>query len=217
MDQLHEDMIDLDSRQEFTSEDEASGGVGLLEAEMEGGEETAPAHEESFYTDDPVRVYLREMGSVSLLTRQGEVDLARRMERGTKRVRKVLSRSPLVQRLAMALYEEIRRDRKRLDEAAEVGAPDAAAKDKKRDFAMRRFARAAKSYRELAEAVENLHATPERMVNVRARMQKQLPRMRVRLSQALRDVPFSAAQWHEFANAFKVEATEVAELENRLN
>ena len=37
--------------------------------------------EESIYTDDPVRVYLREMGAVPLLTREGEVDLARRMER----------------------------------------------------------------------------------------------------------------------------------------
>ena len=48
----------------------------------DGGEESAPA-EESTYTDDPVRTYLREMGSVSLLTRQGEVILARRMERGS--------------------------------------------------------------------------------------------------------------------------------------
>ena len=39
--------------------------------------------EESIYTDDPVRVYLREMGAVPLLTREGEVDLARRMERGS--------------------------------------------------------------------------------------------------------------------------------------
>ena len=38
--------------------------------------------EESIYTDDPVRVYLREMGAVPLLTREGEVGLARRMERG---------------------------------------------------------------------------------------------------------------------------------------
>ena len=36
----------------------------------------AQAPEESIYTDDPVRVYLREMGSVPLLTREGEVDLA---------------------------------------------------------------------------------------------------------------------------------------------
>ena len=53
--------------------------------------------EESIYTDDPVRVYLREMGAVPLLTREGEVDLARRMERGKFRMQKAISRSALVQ------------------------------------------------------------------------------------------------------------------------
>src|SRR6516164_6053993 len=49
-------------------------------------------------TDDPVRVYLREMGSVRLLNRQGEIVLAKRMEHGKLRARKSLSRSPLVWR-----------------------------------------------------------------------------------------------------------------------
>ena len=53
--------------------------------------------EESIYTDDPVRVYLREMGSVPLLTREGEVSLARKMERGKLRMQKAISRSPLIQ------------------------------------------------------------------------------------------------------------------------
>ena len=53
--------------------------------------------EESIYTDDPVRVYLREMGAVPLLTREGEVDLARKMERGKLRMQKAISRSPMVQ------------------------------------------------------------------------------------------------------------------------
>src|SRR5260370_6820586 len=53
--------------------------------------------EESIYTDDPVRVYLREMGAVPLLTREGEVDLARRMERAKLRMQKAISSSPLVQ------------------------------------------------------------------------------------------------------------------------
>ncbi|MEP6540428.1 MAG: sigma-70 factor domain-containing protein, partial [Bryobacteraceae bacterium] len=44
--------------------------------------------EESIYTDDPVRVYLREMGAVPLLTRDGEVNLARKMERGKLRMQK---------------------------------------------------------------------------------------------------------------------------------
>ena len=63
--------------------------------EAHEGEEFAAAHpaEESIYTDDPVRVYLREMGAVPLLTREGEVNLARRMERGKLRMQKAISRS----------------------------------------------------------------------------------------------------------------------------
>ena len=46
-------------------------------------------------TNDPVRMYLREMGTVPLLTRQGEVEIAKRIERGQKSVIKALSRSPV--------------------------------------------------------------------------------------------------------------------------
>ena len=47
-------------------------------------------------TNDPVRMYLREMGTVPLLTREGEVEIAKRIERGQIRVLKALSRSPIV-------------------------------------------------------------------------------------------------------------------------
>ena len=47
-------------------------------------------------TNDPVRMYLREMGTVPLLTRQGEVEIAKRIEKGQKSVVKALSRSPVV-------------------------------------------------------------------------------------------------------------------------
>ncbi|HYL92804.1 MAG TPA: RNA polymerase sigma factor RpoD [Alphaproteobacteria bacterium] len=47
-------------------------------------------------TSDPVRLYLREMGTVPLLTRQGEVEIAKRFERGHFRVLKAVSRSPLI-------------------------------------------------------------------------------------------------------------------------
>jgi len=47
-------------------------------------------------TNDPVRMYLREMGTVPLLTREGEVEIAKRIERGQIQVLKALSRSPLV-------------------------------------------------------------------------------------------------------------------------
>ena len=47
-------------------------------------------------TNDPVRMYLREMGTVPLLTREGEVEIAKRIERGQLNVLKALSRSPIV-------------------------------------------------------------------------------------------------------------------------
>lgn len=60
-------------------------------------------------TNDPVRMYLREMGTVPLLTREGEVEIARRIERGQLRVMKSLSRSPVVIREIVALGEDLKR------------------------------------------------------------------------------------------------------------
>jgi len=56
-------------------------------------------------TNDPVRMYLREMGTVPLLTRDGEIELARRIERGARSVGKALARSPLVIREVLALRD----------------------------------------------------------------------------------------------------------------
>jgi RNA polymerase primary sigma factor len=60
-------------------------------------------------TNDPVRIYLRRMGTVPLLTRQGEVDIAKRIERGQLRVLKALSRSPIVIRQILAIAEDLKR------------------------------------------------------------------------------------------------------------
>ena len=60
-------------------------------------------------TNDPVRMYLREMGTVPLLTREGEVEIAKRIERGQLRVLKAISRSPIVIREIAALGEDLKR------------------------------------------------------------------------------------------------------------
>ena len=82
-----------------------------LENEVEGSDEveldlTLTALEK---TNDPVRIYLRKMGTVPLLTRQGEVDIAKRIERGQLRVLKALSRSPIVIRQILAIAEDLKR------------------------------------------------------------------------------------------------------------
>ncbi|WP_263411663.1 RNA polymerase sigma factor RpoD [Terriglobus tenax] len=60
-------------------------------------------------TNDPVRMYLREMGTVPLLTREGEVEIAKRIERGQLRVMKAISRSSIVIREILALGEDLKR------------------------------------------------------------------------------------------------------------
>ena len=59
-------------------------------------------------TNDPVRIYLREVGTVPLLTREGEVDIAKRIERGQLHTLKALSRSPIVIRQVLTIGEDLR-------------------------------------------------------------------------------------------------------------
>ncbi len=97
-----------------------SAGVEILEEpkiefdkKIEEGEEFSDielTQDFSDKTNDPVRMYLREMGTVPLLTREGEIELAKRMERGQGAVRKALSRSALVIRDILSMGETIRTD-----------------------------------------------------------------------------------------------------------
>jgi RNA polymerase primary sigma factor len=80
----------------------------LEEGEEFGDLELPPDINEK--TNDPVRMYLREMGTVPLLTREGEIELAKRIERGQAAVRKALSRSALVIREVLAFDDVLRRD-----------------------------------------------------------------------------------------------------------
>ena len=59
-------------------------------------------------TNDPVRLYLREMGVVPLLTREGEVAIAKRIERGQIKTQKAISRSPIAVAELVKMGEELR-------------------------------------------------------------------------------------------------------------
>src|SRR5262245_31714216 len=59
-------------------------------------------------TNDPVRMYLREMGTVPLLTREGEVEIAKRIERGKRAVMRVISRTPMASHEMARLGERLK-------------------------------------------------------------------------------------------------------------
>lgn len=67
-------------------------------------------------TSDPVRLYLREMGTVPLLTREGEIEIAKRFERGHFRALKAISRSPLAIQEVIALGADLKRGARSIKE-----------------------------------------------------------------------------------------------------
>src|SRR3974390_2104364 len=120
--------------------------------------------EESIYTDDPVRVYLREMGAVPLLTRDGEVTLARKMERGKLRMQKSISRSPLVQMMVVELSGGLKHDDKELDNWVDLGTADieegGTADTRKRNEARQAFADVAALYKKKIQLHEKEAVVP---------------------------------------------------------
>ena len=70
-------------------------------------------------TTDPVRMYMREMGSVELLTREGEIEIAKRIEDGLKHMIQAISACPTTIAEILALAEKIERDELRVDEVVD--------------------------------------------------------------------------------------------------
>ncbi len=97
----------IDSERKFHEEgkkDDKRGEDGAEEGEFEFGPHSLDK------TNDPVRMYLREMGTVPLLSREGEVEIAKRIEHGQRMVLKALSRSPLVVRELLSLQDQLKKN-----------------------------------------------------------------------------------------------------------
>ena len=76
-------------------------------------------------TTDPVKLYLREMGNISLLTREGEIAIAKEIERGEKSIIKALSKTRLVLNKVLALEDEINKDSEIIYEMFDLSEEDA--------------------------------------------------------------------------------------------
>ncbi len=79
-------------------------------------------------TTDPVRMYMREMGSVELLTREGEIEIAKRIEEGLRHMIQAISACPTTVREILGLAEKVEKEEMRIDEVVD-GLIDPNAKD----------------------------------------------------------------------------------------
>ena len=75
-------------------------------------------------TNDPVRMYLREMGTVKLLDRQGEVDIAKRIEKGERKVYKALSQNRIILEEILKIYESAKKDPRVIKEMIDLAMPE---------------------------------------------------------------------------------------------
>src|SRR5258705_12123496 len=106
----------------------APAGVPDEDAEEEAEAALSTVDPEFGRTTDPVRMYMREMGSVELLTREGEIEIAKRIEDGLKHMIQAISACPTTIAEIIDLSGKVSRDEMRIDELVD-GLIDPNAKD----------------------------------------------------------------------------------------
>jgi RNA polymerase primary sigma factor len=110
---VHEKAPDADS---LILNDEAAASSDDDTAAEEAAAALAAVETEIGRTTDPVRMYMREMGTVELLTREGEIVIAKRIEAGLKQVHLALARFPATHTVLLEGYIQYQEGRQRLTE-----------------------------------------------------------------------------------------------------
>ena len=144
-------------------------------------------------TNDPVRMYLREMGTVPLLTREGEVEIARRIERGKLSVIKSISRTPMVTRKVLQLGEDLKNDERTIRELVTF-SEDELTEDKiddRKKEVLRQIEAVKKARASVQKTEEKLAPIPRKDKRKFRRYRWKMLRSRVDLSRRIRDIEFT--------------------------
>jgi RNA polymerase primary sigma factor len=146
---------------------------------------------------DPVRVYLREMGASPLLTREGEVEIAKRIERGQVSMLKALSRSPVVIHQVLTTGDDLKREVRSIKEMVvfdEEEVTEEIVQDRV-DEMTGRIDELRKHYKtgcRLAERLETL--TEKKKAREHRRCRRDLGREIIRMSLIIRGLGFNHAE-----------------------
>ena len=119
-------------------------------------DEAEAADDQYSRSNDPVRMYLRKMGSVALLTREGEVEIAKRIEEGEHRVLNAILSSPIAVREIIELGEKLKKGKIRVKEIIRDGEEDDQQFDE--EEADRRIIKAIEKVKRLEKKMSDLRA-----------------------------------------------------------
>jgi RNA polymerase primary sigma factor len=170
--------------------------------------------------NDPVRLYLREMGTVPLLTREGEVEIARRIERGQNTVLKSLSRAPLVIQEIVSMGEEMARDLLSARDVIQISDPlqtDELVEEKQREFAAC-AEDIGRHYRRILQARQKLQAIPRTLKPKQHRRQLwELGRLMVKTSRLARTLKFQSPVIRHLIDRLREAVDELKPVERELS
>src|SRR5712692_6688986 len=144
-------------------------------------------------TDDPVRLYLREMGTVPLLTREGEVALAKRIERGQMLVLKTISRSPIVLKELLTIGEKLRKGTRSIEKIV-LFDDETLTEEKienKTKQTLKIIDKIQKLYQVALKQAAKLENTPKSKKRAYLRAKHALARTRIQMSQLVRSIDFN--------------------------
>tara|TARA_B100000029_G_C17596926_1_gene964498 strand:+ start:60 stop:1763 length:1704 start_codon:yes stop_codon:yes gene_type:complete len=144
-------------------------------------------------TSDPVRMYLREMGTVPLLTKEGEVEIAKRIERGKQKVLKVISRTPTMASTIIRLGDQLKDGERTIRELIVFNEDDVTdARLKVRGHQVLRQIEAIRKARiETKKKEAKLDSIPKRDKRRYRQFRWKALRSQVELSQLIREVEFT--------------------------
>ncbi len=169
--------------------------------------------------NDPVRMYLREMGTVPLLTREGEVEIARRIERGQNTVFKSLSRAPLVIQEIIRMAEDMTSNALSARDVIQISDPimtDELVEEKRQEFA-RNIEELTRHYKRMLQCRQKLQAIPRGMKPKLYRRQLwELGRMVIRTSRMVRAIRFQSPVIRHLIECIRTAVDEMKPLEREI-
>ncbi len=181
-------------------------------------------------TNDPVRMYLREMGTVPLLTREGEVEIAKRIERGKLAVIKSISRTPTIAKLVIHMGDQLKSGERTIRELVifnDEELTDERIEERSKEVG-KQIEAVRRAWQVVEKANEKLADTPRGVTTRERRKYRRVRwaalRARVELSQLIRRIEFTESvkrrmieQIKERVEAVQRAQREVDAIERQLN
>ncbi len=169
-------------------------------------------------TNDPVRMYLREMGTVPLLTREGEVAIAKRIERGQLLVLKTITRSPIILKEILGVGEDLRRGTRSIKEIVQFDDEELTEEkiEAKTRETLKQIDKIGKLYLLSVKQAEKLEKTPRSNKRAHLRARFALGRTRVEMSVRVREFDFNLFEKKRLIDKMRQTVERVQSLEREI-